>query len=78
MSVSGFYSKGLIIEFFIYLEFRIFLIVIMLISLSLIVIYLLRLYYYLFFIKNINFLSIGRLNEQKLINIFRMLLVSIS
>jgi len=45
--------------------------------LSLTIIYSLRLYYYLFFIKSLNYLSVSKLSERKLINLSRVLLVLI-
>jgi len=50
--LAGFYSKDLIIEFLYISEIRMFLILIMLISLSSTVIYSVRLFYYLFFTKS--------------------------
>jgi len=71
----GFYSKYLIIEFLYISEIRIFFILIMLISLSLTVIYSLGLFYYLFFMKIISFISVGSFNERKLINFSLVLLM---
>jgi len=55
----SFYLKNLIMEFLYISEIKEFLIRTMLISLSLTVIYLLCLYYYLFFTKGISFISGG-------------------
>jgi len=71
----GFYSKDLIMEFLYIYDFRTFLFIIILFSLSLTVIYSLRLYYYLFFIKSLNYQSVGELKESKLINLSSVLLV---
>jgi len=57
--LAGFYSKDLIMEFLYVYDLNRLLIVIILISLSLTVIYSLRLYYYLFFIKSLRFISGG-------------------
>jgi len=50
--LAGFYLKDLIMEFLYISEIRIFLILIIFISLSLTVIYSIHLLYYLFFIKS--------------------------
>jgi NADH:ubiquinone oxidoreductase subunit 5 (subunit L)/multisubunit Na+/H+ antiporter MnhA subunit len=63
--LDGFYLKDLFIEFLYIYELNRFLILIMLISLSLTVTYSLRLYY-LFFIKNLRFISVEALNENRL------------
>jgi len=65
-----FYSKDLIIEFLYISELSIFLLLIILIYLSLTMIYSLRLFFYLFFTKSINFISAGILNKSKFINIY--------
>jgi len=75
--LSGFYSKDLIIEFLYIYDFSVSLFIIILFSLSLTVIYSLRLYYYLFFMKNFNYQSVGELKESKLINLSTVLLVII-
>jgi len=75
--LSGFYSKDLIMEFLYIYDFRLLLFLIIVFSLSLTVIYSLRLYYYLFFIKSLNYQSVGELKENKLINLSRTLLVLI-
>jgi NADH-ubiquinone oxidoreductase chain 5 len=75
--LAGFYSKDLIMEFLYIYDFNILLIVIMLISLFLTVMYSLRLFYYLFFIKSLGFISVGNLNESRLINFSIVLLLSL-
>jgi len=72
--LSRFYSKDLIIEFLHIYDFRAFLFIIILFSLALTVIYSLRLYY-LFFIKSLNYQSVGEFRESKLINLSRVLLM---
>jgi len=57
--LAGFYSKDLVREFLYISEIRVFLILTMLISLSLIVIYSVRLFCYLFFTKSTSFMSVG-------------------
>jgi len=66
---AGFYSKDLIMEFLYIYDFHRLLIAIILVSLSLTVIYSLRLFYYLFFMKSLRFISVGNLNENRLINL---------
>jgi len=73
--LAGFYSKDLIIEFLYISEASIFLLLIILISLSLTVIYSLRLFFYLSFTKSMNFMSAGILSESKLINYSMILML---
>jgi len=73
--LAEFYSEHLIIKFLYISEIRIFLIFLILISLSLTVIYSLRLFYYLFFTKNISFMPVGWLREKKLMNYSTVLLI---
>jgi len=70
--LAGFYSKDLIMEFLYISEFKVFLLIMMLISLFLTVIYSLRSYYYLFFTKSVSFMSVGIINKRKLINLSRV------
>jgi len=73
--LAGFHSKDLIIELLYISEVGIFLLFIILISLSLTVIYSLRLFFYSFFTKSMNFISARILSESKLINYSMILLV---
>jgi len=75
--LAGFYSKDLIIEFLYIYDFNRLLMGVILISLSLTVMYSLRVFYYLFFIKSLGFISVGDLNECGLINYSMILLIRI-
>jgi len=76
--LAGFYSKDLIMELSYILDVNLFLFIIIVISLSLTVIYSLRLFFYLFFSKTMNFMSVRRFYGNKLINFSIILLVILS
>jgi len=73
--LSGFYSKDLIMELFYISDINLFLLIIIIISLSLTVMYSLRLFFYLFFSKTMNFISVRRFDRNKLISYSIILLV---
>lgn len=65
--LAGFYSKDFIIELVYKLQINLFILFMIIISLSFTVIYSIRLYYYIYF-SNIKFYRYYRINERKLIN----------